>query len=104
MLSPMTCWACLGRSVKGGATPYLVPENQPSTTVILQVRHSTLQPSPEGTAADWDTARGTELQHASMVERRKLRGEQAASKQRTARDEAVAASRGLARTLPTCSR
>ena len=51
MLSPMTCCACTGRSVKGGALPHLVPENQPSTTVILHAGHSNLQPSTDGTAA-----------------------------------------------------
>ena len=61
MLSAMTCWACTGRSLKGGAQPYLVPENQPSTTVILQAGHNSLQPSIEGSAAHWDSGRGAEL-------------------------------------------
>ena len=57
MLSPMTCWACKGRSVKGGALPYLVPENQPSTTVILRAGHSNLQPGADGIAPT-ETAAG----------------------------------------------
>ena len=36
MLLLMTSWACSGSSAMVGGLGYLVPANQPSTTVILQ--------------------------------------------------------------------